>query len=131
MFHPARKSLAAAITLALGLLSPLSGNSADAAGAASNEVKNAQQKCDGVGQDRAACLREAGAAAQERRSDGLTDPAQKQQQQNASARCADQPAAARADCESRMGGAANSKSEGRVSGGGIIRETVTPAPAAR
>lgn len=116
----------APLVLALGVLASPAGLAAP-----SNEVQDAQQNCDGSKQDRAACLREAGAAAQERRRGGLTNPAPQQQQDNAQARCADQLAASRADCEARMQGAANSKAEGSVAGGGIIRETVTPASAPR
>lgn len=84
--------------------------------------------CDGVRQDRAACLREAGAAQQEARRNGLTsEPGN--YARNALARCQLQPVADRADCEARIQGNGMSSSEGSVMGGGIIRETVTPVPA--
>ena len=117
--------------LSLGLLLPLAGLGSNAAAVEANETTAARQKCDGVSQDRAACLREIGAAKQERRTDGLSDPAPKEQQQNATARCAEQPAVAQADCQARMKDGSSTKSEGSVSGGGIIRETVTPASAPR
>jgi len=88
--------------------------------------------CDGVQQDRAACLREAGAARQEAGRNGLTAADSASHEQNALARCQLQPAADRADCEARIRGAAGSGSsttEGSVMGGGVIRETVRPVPA--
>jgi len=84
--------------------------------------------CDGVRQDREACLREAGAAQQEARRNGLTsEPGN--YDRNALARCQLQPTADRADCEARVRGTGTSSSEGSVTGGGILRETVTPIPA--
>ena len=84
--------------------------------------------CDGIRQDRAACLREAGAAQQEARRNGLTsEPGN--YARNALARCQLQPIADRADCEARVQGTGMSSREGSVMGGGIIRETVTPVPA--
>lgn len=124
-----RSVIAASLIVASGILSPLPVWSAEPANPAA--TNDAQQKCNDGTQDRAACLREIGAATQERHSGGLTDPTQKRQQQNATARCDDQPATARAACEARMSGAESSKSEGSVAGGGIIRETVTPASAPR
>ncbi len=85
--------------------------------------------CDGVQQDRAACLREAGAAKQEAGRAGLTTPSPARGQVNSLARCAEQPAADQADCEARIKGGARTTTEGSVMGGGVIRETVTPLPA--
>jgi hypothetical protein len=84
--------------------------------------------CDGVQQDRAACLREAGAARQEAGRNGLTTPSPGREDANALARCSEQPMADRADCEARMRGGARTTTEGSVMGGGVIRETVTPLP---
>jgi len=83
-------------------------------------------------QDPAACRREAGAAREEARRGGLTAPAEGNAGANAMARCQLQPAADRADCEARVhgSGAGTTTTEGSVMGGGIIRETVTPIPAA-
>jgi hypothetical protein len=92
-------------------------------------VRQERAKCDGKQQDRAACLREAGAAQQEARRDGLNTVGAPGQEQNALARCQLQPAADRADCEARMKGTGQTSSEGSVMGGGVIRETVTPVPA--
>lgn len=86
--------------------------------------------CDGVQQDRAACLREAGAARQESQRGGLSTPAGGAADANALARCQTQPASDRAACEARVRGTgANTTTSGSVMGGGVIRETVTPVPA--
>jgi hypothetical protein len=73
-------------------------------------------------QDRATCLREAGAALVEAKRQGLND-AQAQYNLNAEQRCGRLPDADRADCLARMHG------QGTVSGsaaaGGIYRELVT------
>ena len=84
--------------------------------------------CDGVKQDRAACLREAGAARQESQRGGLTSPGGATVDANALARCENQPAADRTACEARVRGTGTSSTSGSVMGGGVIRETVTPLP---
>ena len=85
--------------------------------------------CDGVLQDRAACLRERGAAQEEARRNGLTSASPTTYNDNALARCQLQPMADRAACEARVKGSGMSSTEGSVLGGGVIRETVTPIPA--
>jgi hypothetical protein len=85
--------------------------------------------CDGVLQDRSACLREAGAARYEAQRGGLTSAPPTSYEQNALARCALQPPAERSACEARMRGTGTTSVEGSVLGGGLIRETVTPIPA--
>jgi hypothetical protein len=92
-------------------------------------VSQERARCDGRQQDRAACLREAGAAQQEARRDGLSTPGAQSKEQNELARCQMQPVADRADCETRIKGTGRTTSEGSVMGGGVIRETVTPVPA--
>ncbi|MES2247294.1 MAG: hypothetical protein V4645_08445 [Pseudomonadota bacterium] len=86
-------------------------------------------------QDRAACIREAGAARQAAARGGLTSAPD--YRANAVARCSLQPPAERADCEARvLGSAGNIRSnvDGSVMGGGVIRESVStvmvPVPAA-
>jgi len=86
-------------------------------------------------QDRAACIREAGAARLEAARGGLTSAPD--YRSNALARCGLQPPTDRADCEARVLGSSgntNSSVDGSVMGGGVIRESVTtvlmPAPAA-
>ena len=73
-------------------------------------------------QDRATCLREAGAALEEAGRGGLATQ-RGALPRNAIARCDAQPAADRAACVARMRGAG--KTEGSVEGGGVIRETET------
>ncbi|OUL98626.1 hypothetical protein [Variovorax sp. JS1663] len=84
--------------------------------------------CDGIQQDRSACLREAGAARFEASRGGLTSASPMNYEQNALARCGLQPPADRADCEARVRGTGMTSVEGSVLGGGVIRETVTPLP---
>jgi hypothetical protein len=78
-------------------------------------------------EDRATCLREAGAAREEARRGNLTDD-KAAEQRNAVARCNALPQGDRVDCVRRVQG------DGSVSGsagaGGIFRETVTTVPAA-
>jgi len=113
------------LTAALLCAGCLFGGSAWTQGTATQAERD-RAACDGVQQDREACRREAGAARQEAQRGGLTSG--DQAEQNALARCQLlQPAADRADCEARVRGAASSTS-GSVMGGGVIRETVTPAP---
>jgi hypothetical protein len=78
-------------------------------------------------QDRAACIREAGAARQEAARGGLT--AARDYRANALARCGlQQSPSDRADCEARVLGSMGNterRVEGSVMGGGVIRESVT------
>jgi hypothetical protein len=83
--------------------------------------------CAHIQQDRAACIREAGAARQEARRGGLTSAPD--YLQNALARCQPQPPAERIACEQRVRGTGMTSIDGSVLGGGVIRETVTPIPA--
>lgn len=85
--------------------------------------------CDGVMQDRAACLRERGAAAQTARQGGFPKMDEAQLRQNALARCARQPPADQAACEQRVLGTGQTSLTGSVLGGGVIRTTETPVPA--
>ena len=82
--------------------------------------------CDGVQQDRAACIREAGAARQAAARGGLTSAPD--YRANALARCSLQPPTERSACEARvLGSMGNTRSmvDGSVMGGGVIRESVT------
>lgn len=75
-------------------------------------------------QDRATCLREAGAALQEARRGRLDNGADASTwQRNALQRCERQPAEDRADCERLARG--EGKVSGSVEGGGVIKEIVT------
>lgn len=120
-----------AIFLAVGGLAAATGASAQNADGAVR-TQSASARCDGVQQDRAACLREVGAAAQEARRNGLTSASTGSYEQNSLARCQLQPVSDRADCEARVVGSTGggrTSVEGSVMGGGVIRETVTPIPA--
>jgi len=104
--------------------------SAQATGSAGSDARMQKERaaCDGVQQDRAACLREAGAARQEAGRGGLTSPSPAREQVNSLARCSELPAAEQPDCEARIKGGPRTTTEGSVMGGGVIRETVTPLP---
>ena len=82
--------------------------------------------CDGMLQDKAACLRERGAAAETARRGGFPAPDAAALQQNALARCARQPANDREACEARVMGGASTTLTGSVLGGGVIRQAETP-----
>ena len=97
-------------------------------GAGSTIAQERQNCMDGkTNQDRATCLREAGAAKQEAQRGNLRDSGD--YGSNASKRCDTLPADQKADCERRSMG------EGSVSGsvgsGGVVRELVTPVPASK
>lgn len=75
-------------------------------------------------QDRATCLKEAGAAYQEARGGRLDNSQGNNFTQNATQRCNAQPAADREACVQRILGAGSA--QGSVRGGGILREVETP-----
>src|SRR5687768_5771138 len=85
-------------------------------------------------QDRATCLKEAGAAAEERKRNGLANPGSARQ--NAAERCKALPPKDKVDCLARIEGPTSANQQvttsGSVGGGGVIRETRTTsaAPAA-
>lgn len=79
-------------------------------------------------QDRATCLREAGAALQEARR-GTLDDGEARFEHNRLLRCERQPAEDRQYCVRRMNG--EGFTSGSVEGGGIYRELVVPIPAQR
>lgn len=78
---------------------------------------------DESGQDRPTCLKEAGAAFQEARRDGLRKPRDADLAGNGTRRCDAQPVAERDACVQRILGAGSTS--GTVQGGGLIRETET------
>lgn len=94
-------------------------------------MQSEKATCDGVQQDKAACLREAGAARQAAGSNDLTTDGGAGNAANAMSRCKLQPQADRADCVARLKGSriGTTTTSGSVMGGGVIRETVTPVPA--
>ncbi|MCJ0761640.1 hypothetical protein [Variovorax terrae] len=86
---------------------------------------------------RANCLREAGAALQAARQNGLTDPDAAARERNALARCQAFSRTGEADlaeCRARVMGQDASRGHteisGSVAGGGILRESITTVPAA-
>ena len=87
--------------------------------------------CDTIPQDRAACIREAGAARAEAKRGRLREGGSPDYAANALARCKLHPPAERAECEARVRGSGDTSIEGSVLGGGLLRETQTviPAPA--
>lgn len=78
-------------------------------------------------QDRATCLKEAGAALREARRGNLSGGNVNDLGQNRMMRCNNLPAEDRQDCEMRMQGAGSSS--GSAHDGGILRELTRPVPA--
>ena len=117
-------------SLTLCALGALLGTSALAAGnhsASSAQAQYMQDRADcNAGQsdeDRATCLKEAGAALQAARSNQLTSESPAAYRHNALLRCNEQPADARTDCMARM----QNPAQGSVDGGGLLFEARTPA----
>lgn len=75
-------------------------------------------------QDKATCLKEAGAALQEARRNRLETGGHASFQANATARCNAQPAADRDACVQRMTGSGST--QGSVEAGGLLRQVETP-----
>jgi hypothetical protein len=75
-------------------------------------------------EDRATCLKEAGAAYQEARNGRLDNSQANNFTQNATQRCNAQPASDREACVQRIVGTGSA--QGSVNGGGILREVATP-----
>ena len=104
---------------------------AQAADAAAAKAVYAQERanCEAgrTQQDRATCLKEAGAAAQEKKRNGLANPGSARQ--NAKERCNALPPKDQADCVARIEGPSSANQQvttsGSVGGGGVIRETRT------
>lgn len=142
--YPRVARLAAAALLGLGLV-PLA-QAADAAAAsasAAGTYRQDRRNCETgkTAEDKATCLREAVAAAQERKRNGLTNDGSPKA--NALDRCQELPAAERSDCVARIKGPQKAgqtvTTTGSVAGGGTLTETrtvtvgkpvVVPAPAA-
>ena len=80
-----------------------------------------------TGQALDACLREAGAARQERSRQNLREESPEQLQQNMVARCNRLPETQRQNCVTQMTAPGNVR--GSVQGGGVLRETVIQVPA--
>jgi len=76
-------------------------------------------------QDRATCLKEAGAALHEARRDGLATAAEARLAQNRLTRCEALPLQDREDCALRM---SHGTTSGSAQEGGILRELERPVP---
>lgn len=116
-------TLAAAATLLCVTTVQAAGSAADAQA----RYRQDMAACDSgaSGQDRATCRLEARNALAEARRGGLNDDPG-QYQQNALQRCNAHKDEDRTACEARMRG--EGRVEGSVSGGGILRESVTTIP---
>lgn len=105
----------------------------DAASAAGAAYRKERADCDAgrSAEDRATCLKEAGAAKEERQRSRLDTGAATPQ--NATDRCNALPARDKTDCLARMQGASGvsqrTTTSGSVAGGGVLRETTTTVPA--
>jgi hypothetical protein len=100
-----------------------------AATAATTTYQKERADCEAgkTGQDRATCLKEAGAAEQERKRNTLDNNGS--MRQNAIERCNTVAAKDKADCLARIEGPSqpnqSTRTSGSVAGGGVIRETTT------
>lgn len=118
-----------ALAVSAGVLHIGSVDAADNVGAAKSGYAKERADCDAgrTAQDRATCLKEAGAAADEKKRNRLDNTGSARQ--NAIDRCNSVPASDKADCLARTEGpaAANQQTttSGSVAGGGVIRETRT------
>src|SRR4051812_47454411 len=118
-----------AVGVAAGIASPpVHGADAPATAAKSTYLKErADCEAGRTAEDRATCLKEAGAAQDERKRNRLDNNGS--MRQNAIDRCNALPAKDKPDCLARIEGpnAANQKTttSGSVAGGGVIRETTT------
>jgi hypothetical protein len=120
--------LALGLALAQSALYPAPAEAADAKATKSIYEKDRADCEAGRGQqDRATCLKEAAAAAQERTRSGLANEGSARQ--NTIERCKPLPPQDKADCLARVDGSASSNQEvttsGSVAAGGILRETRT------
>ncbi|MGZ8259461.1 MAG: hypothetical protein ACXWUL_02790 [Caldimonas sp.] len=118
-----------AVGVAAGIASaPAHGADAASAAAKSTYLKErADCEAGRTAQDRATCLKEAGAAEQERKRNRLDNAGSTRQ--NAIERCNAVAAKDKADCLARIEGPTQSNQKtttsGSVAGGGVLRETTT------
>jgi hypothetical protein len=126
-------SLRIAVTLfttgaLLGAAATHAADSSDRSAAQKRYARDRAACMDGrTNQDRATCLREAGAALTEAKRGGLSNDSA-QFERNRLSRCDAHPAADRDECVRRMNAGSTS---GSVEGGGILRELRTTVPATR
>ena len=125
------KRLAGALCAAGLVLGAAAAHAADPIGRAGIQAQYEQDvancKKGTTGQDRSACLREAGAAREEANRQRLQEGSTSQLQQNMLDRCNRLPQASRQDCITQM--TSPTQVRGSVQGGGVLRETVIQAPA--
>lgn len=122
--------------LACGALFAGTASAAESAASSSDaRYQRERAACDSgrSNQDRATCLKEAGAAKADAKRGVLADGASPQTREvNAIARCKALPAKDQTDCMARIDGPsgpnARTMTSGSVGGGGILRETVTTVP---
>lgn len=120
-----RSALIAGLGTAAMLLSPV----ALAADSAQSQYQADVQRCKSTpGIDQKACLREAGAALEASRSNKLTTPSADAANQERTQRCNALPTGERQDCLTLMD-SANTRTQGSVQSGGILRETTITVPA--
>jgi hypothetical protein len=134
--RPALAALAAAAALVAAFAGPaaLAAEKAKAKSSGGSDAQYMKDRTDcengRTAEDRATCMKEAGAALQERRRNGLTNSGSPVP--NATDRCNALPAKDKADCMARVLGptAPNQTvtTSGSVGGGGVIRETTTTIP---
>ncbi len=121
--HRARRLLAGAITAAVMGLGLAGAGQAAAADKGGSDYQAQRAAClnGSSNEDRATCLKEAGAARQEAGRGGLTSG--RNADQNAVARCDNVPASDKSDCLRRAQD--GSIVSGSPAAGGVLRETVT------
>jgi hypothetical protein len=117
-------SLAACAAAAVLASAPALARSSDADARARYASERAACLKGSSNQDRATCLKEAGAALQEARRGQLATAAGSELESNRVARCEVQRGADRDDCVLRMQGAGTAP--GSAQGGGILRELSRP-----
>lgn len=125
------KRLAASLCAAGLMLAAGAAQAADPIGRAGIQAQYEQDvaacKNGSTGQERTACMREAGAARQEANRQRLSDGTTEQHQQNMLDRCNRLPVDSRQDCMTQM--TSPTQVRGSVQGGGVLRETVIQVPA--
>lgn len=126
MKNTATRSLIAVLLACGSFAAATSATAAPRRGESDSTYQRELAVCGHNQQDRAACIREAGAARQAAAQGGLSSAPD--YRANALARCSLQPPMERRACEQRVTGAGDSAVQGSVMGGGLIRETVTPIP---
>lgn len=125
-----RGALRLAVLTVAATASLLMAGTAVAAGARASQAQQRYQQERAVclsgesNQDRATCLREAGAALQEARRGGLDSGGAPEFERNRTIRCNALPAGDREDCERRMQG--EGVTTGSAQQGGVLRELSTP-----